>query len=43
MREEAEANPSGFERLLRATAGVRKSGDGLAVQRTLREEWDKRK
>ena len=43
MREESEAQPSGFDHLLRATSGLRKSGDGLAVQRKLRGEWDKRK
>jgi hypothetical protein len=43
MRQESEAHPSGFERLLRATSGMRKSGDGVAVQRKLRGEWDKRK
>ncbi len=43
LRRESEANPSGFDRLLRETSGLRKSGDGLAVQRRLRGEWDKRK
>ena len=42
LRKESEANPSGFERLLRETAGLLKSGDGLALQRKLREEWDRR-
>lgn len=43
MRQESEAHPAGFERLLLETSGLRKSGDGLAVQRKLRGEWDKRK
>ena len=43
MRQESESNPSGFDRLLRATSGLRKFGDGLAYQRKLRGEWDKRK
>ena len=43
LRKEAEANPSRFERLLRETSGLRESGDGLAYQRKLRGEWDKRK
>lgn len=43
LRRESEANPSGFDRLLRETSGLRKSGDGLAAQRRLRGEWDKRK
>ena len=42
MRAESEANPSAFEGLLRATSGLRKAGDGLAIQRKLRGEWDKR-
>ena len=43
LRKESEANPSSFERLLRETSGLRKLGDGLAYQRKLRGEWDKRK
>ena len=43
MRQESEAHPSGFERLLHATSGLRNFGDGLAYQRKLRGEWDKRK
>lgn len=43
MRQESEARPSGFDRLLNETSGLRKSGDGLAVQRKLRGEWTKRK
>ena len=43
LRMEAEANPSGFDRLLRETAGTWKAGDGLAYQRTLRTEWARRK
>ena len=42
LRKESEANPSRFERLLRETSGLRKFGDGLAYQRKLRREWDKR-
>lgn len=43
LRQEFEANPSGFERLLRETSGVRNFGDGLKYQRKLRGEWGKRK
>jgi hypothetical protein len=43
LRKESEANPSRFERLLRETSGLREFGDGLAYQRKLRGEWDKRK
>jgi hypothetical protein len=43
LREESAANPSKFDELLRATAGLRQFGDGLAYQRKLRQEWDKRK
>ena len=43
LREEAQANPSAFDRLLHETLGMRKAGDGLAIQRELRAEWDKRK
>ena len=42
LRKESEANPSRFERLLRETSGLRAFGDGLAYQRKLRGEWDKR-
>lgn len=42
LRKESEANPSRFERLLRETSGLREFGDGLAYQRKLRGEWDKR-
>lgn len=42
LREESEANPSRFERLLRETAGLLGRGDGLEIQRKLREEWDRR-
>jgi hypothetical protein len=41
LREEQEAAPHGFDRLLRETAGAWKRGDGLAVQRRLRSEWDR--
>ena len=43
LRKESEANPSRFDLLLRETSGLRKFGDGLAYQRRLRGEWDKRK
>lgn len=43
LRTESEANPSRFELLLRETSGLRDFGDGLAYQRKLRGEWDKRK
>jgi hypothetical protein len=43
MREQAEARPSGFDRLLRETAGMGRFGDGLAYQRKLRREWDRGK
>ncbi len=42
LRQESEANPSGFERLLRETSGVQNFGDGLKYQRKLRGEWSKR-
>ena len=43
LRKESDANPSGFDLLLRETSGLRKFGDGLAYQRKLRGEWAKRK
>ena len=43
LRKETEAKPSRFEALLRDTAGIRKSGDGLAAQRRLRSEWNGRR
>jgi len=43
LRQESEANPSAFERLLRETSGVRNFGDGLKYQRQLRGEWGRRK
>ena len=43
LRKESEANPSRFDLLLRDTAGLRKTGDGLGYQRKLRGEWTKRK
>lgn len=43
LRKESEANPTGFDLLLRETSGLRKSGDGLAVQRKLRGEWTRLK
>ena len=42
LREESESNPSRFDRLLRETSGMRKFGEGLAYQRKLRREWDRR-
>ncbi len=39
LREEQEAAPQGFDRLLRETAGSWKAGDGLAYQRRVRGEW----
>jgi hypothetical protein len=42
LRSKSESNPTGFDRLLRETSGLKKFGDGLAVQRKLRGEWDKR-
>ena len=41
LRQEAESDPSSFDRLLRETAGLGKFGGGLAVQRKLRGEWDR--
>ena len=43
LREDSQASPSSFEALLRQTAGMLKSGDGLAAQRRLRREWDRRR
>lgn len=43
MRQESEAKPSAFDRLLRETSGLRKFGEGLAYQRKMRREWDRRK
>jgi hypothetical protein len=44
MRQESQANPSRFEVLLEKTRGIGKGrfGDGLAYQRRLRREWDRR-
>ena len=39
LRDEQEAAPQGFERLLRETAGSWNAGDGLAYQRRVRAEW----
>lgn len=39
LRQEQEAAPQGFERLLRETSGSWKAGDGLAYQRRARAEW----
>jgi hypothetical protein len=43
LRKETDAKPTRFEALLRSTAGIRKSGDGLAAQRRLRNEWTRRR
>lgn len=43
LRKRAAAHPAGFDRLLRETAGITKLGDGLAYQRRMRAQWDKRK
>ena len=43
LRTEQEAKPDSFERLLRATSGLLKIGDGLAAQRRLRSEWNRRR
>ncbi len=43
LRKEAEANPTRFDQLLRETSGMHDVGDGLAYQRRLRREWDRRK
>mgnify|MGYP001089396897 CR=1 FL=1 len=38
--EETEAQT--FDRLLRSTSGIGSGGDGLALQRRLRNEWQRR-
>jgi hypothetical protein len=43
LRDEQEAAPDGFDRLLRETAGTWRRGDGLAHQRRLRAQWDRAK
>jgi len=43
FRERSEADPAQFERLLRETAGSWKHGDGLAYQKRLRRDWNRRK
>jgi hypothetical protein len=43
LRKQAEADPAGFDRLLRQTSGIKKFGDGLKYQRRARAEWDRRK
>ena len=43
LRKETDSKPSRFEALLRATAGMSKSGDGLAIQQRLRGEWTRRR
>ena len=43
MRKDSESSPSRFESLLRQTSGLGKFGGGLAYQRKLRREWDRRK
>jgi hypothetical protein len=42
LRQESEAKPSRFKVLLSETSGIGKAGDGLAIQRRLRREWDRR-
>jgi predicted transcriptional regulator len=44
MREESEAKPSRFDELLKKTAGIGKGrfGDGLAYQRRLRKESERK-
>jgi hypothetical protein len=43
LKQEQEAAPHGFERLLRETAGIWKGGDALRYQRRVRAEWDRRR
>jgi hypothetical protein len=43
LRQDSEAKPSRFKVLLNETSGIGRTGDGLAVQRRLRREWDRRK
>ena len=43
FRERTEADPGQFARLLRETAGSWKHGDGLAYQKRLRRDWNRRK
>jgi hypothetical protein len=43
LRQDSEAKPSRFKVLLNETSGIGKTGDGLAAQRRLRREWDRRK
>jgi hypothetical protein len=43
LRKESESSPSRFDVLLRETSGIWKLGEGLAYQRRLRREWDRRK
>ena len=43
LREESEATPSRFDSLLTETAGMCRNRDGLSIQRSLRDEWSKRK
>ena len=43
LRKQAEADPAGFDRLLRQTSGIKRFGDGLKYQRRARAEWDRRK
>lgn len=42
LRDEEASDPKGFERLLQETSGLWKAGDGLAYQRRLRGEWNRR-
>lgn len=42
LRQESQSDPTQFDRLLHDTHGIWKSGDGLAYQKKLRREWDRR-
>ena len=43
LRQESESDPTQFERLLRDTRGLWKSGNGLTYQKKLRREWNRRR
>jgi hypothetical protein len=43
LRQESDSSPSRFDVLLRETSGISRFGDGLAYQRRLRRDWDRRK
>ncbi len=42
LRQEQQAAPQRFERLLRETAGIWRAGEGLGYQRRARAEWSRR-